>query len=135
MARSGTNQSRVSWLPRVVGIAGGVFFAVFGLWAMAAPESFFDQFAKFDPYNQHFIQDIGAFQVGLGAVLLLAVFVRPLDALATALLGVGVGAAAHFVSHLIGRDLGGTPETDLPFFAVLTLLLLGAGVVRLRQLS
>lgn len=135
MATNRTSASRVGWLPRAVAIGGGIFFAVFGLWAMAAPESFFEQFAKFEPYNQHLIQDIGAFQVGLGAVLLVAVFIPRIDSLATALFGVGIGSAAHFVSHLIGRDLGGTPETDLPFFAVVTLLLLGAGVVRLRRLG
>jgi hypothetical protein len=39
---------------------------------MVDPRSFFTALAAFEPYNQHFIQDIGAFQIGLGAVLLLA---------------------------------------------------------------
>src|SRR5215217_285415 len=97
---------------------------------MIGPHSFFDAVATFEPYNRHFLQDIGAFQVGLGAVLLLAVVPRA-DALAAAL--VGVGAALHAVSHMVGHDLGGTPETDIPLFTALALLLLVAGGVRWRQ--
>ena len=100
---------------------------------MAGPESFFDAVARFEPYNQHLIQDIGAFQIGLGAVLLLAVLPGRVDGLALALLGVGIGATCHFISHLVGRDLGGTPETDIPFFGAVALLLLAAGALCWRH--
>ena len=113
---------------RVVAGVGAVFFVGFGLWAMVGPQSFFDAVATFDPYNQHLIQDIGAFQIGLGAVLALAVASERAGALAVGLVGVGVGSAAHVVSHVVGTDLGGTPETDIPFFAVMTGLLLAAGL-------
>jgi hypothetical protein len=97
---------------------------------MVDPRSFFEAVATFDPYNQHFVQDIGAFQIGLGAVLLLAGIPRRPDGLTVALIGVGVGAALHTVSHLVGRDLGGTPERDIPLFAGMTVLLLAAGALR-----
>lgn len=100
---------------------------------MAAPESFFQSVARFEPYNQHFLQDIGAFQIGLGAVLLLACRRSPTDGLAVALIGVGTGSAAHTVSHLIGTDLGGNPPVDIPFFLALTGLLLWAGWSRWRR--
>ena len=116
----------------MVAAAGGVGFLLFGLWAMVAPRSFFDQLARFEPYNQHFIQDIGSFQIGLGAVLLLA-WLRPgLDVLTVALIGTGAGAAAHAVSHLIGRDLGGRPASDIPLFTGIALTLLVAGAARAR---
>ena len=118
-----------SW-PWWVALAGGLAFLALGVWAMADPESFFDRVATFDPYNQHFVQDIGAFQIGLGVVLLLAVREGRPDALAVALLGVGIGSAAHVVSHVIGRDLGGSPETDIPVFTVVTVVLLAAGVAQ-----
>ncbi len=119
--------------PRAIALLGGAGFVALGLWALVAPRAFFGAVARFEPYNQHFLQDIGAFQVGLGAVLLLAAAVARTDALAVALLGVGVGAALHTLSHLIGRDLGGNPQTDIPTVAFMTLLLLAAGVVRWRD--
>lgn len=124
---------RLHRLPRAIGMIGGVSFLASGLWAMIAPESFFDAVATFEPYNQHFVQDIGAFQIGLGAVLLLAAIpVRP-DALTDGLVGVGIGSAAHTVSHIGGLDLGGKPEVDIPFSIAITVLLLAGGLVRWRD--
>jgi hypothetical protein len=123
----------VAAFPRLIAMLGGLAFVAFGAWAMIVPRSFFQNVALFEPYNQHFLQDIGAFQIGLGAVLLLAAW-RPVgDALALALAGVGVGATLHALSHVIGRDLGGTPATDIPFFATLAVALLAAGALRWRQ--
>jgi hypothetical protein len=121
------------WFPRVIGVVGGVFFLAFGAWAMVGAESFFNTVAAFDPYNQHFILDIGAFQIGLGAVLLLGWISDRADALAVGLVGVGVGSAAHTISHIVGYDLGGTPAVDIPLFSVLSLLLLAGGLVRWRE--
>ncbi len=123
------------WVPRAVAIIGGVGFVALGLWAMVAPRSFFDALATFEPYNRHFLQDIGAFQVGLGAVLLLAGVPARADGLTVALVGVGVGAALHAVSQVVGRGLGGTPQTEIPSFAALAALLLAAGGFRWRHLS
>jgi hypothetical protein len=115
---------RPGWgFPRIVAVGGGAFLLLAGLWAMVDPESFFETLATFEPYNQHLIQDIGAFQIGLGAVLLIAAL-TPAGALTTALAGVGIGSAAHVVSHAVGHDLGGTPGIDIPFFSVLTVVLL-----------
>ncbi len=122
-----------SGLAGTIAALAGVVLAALGVWAMVAPQAFFDSIANFDPYNQHLIQDIGAFQIGLGAVLLLASMTSRPDALAVALLGVGIGSSAHLVSHLVGRDLGGRPAVDIPFFVALGALLLGTGVARWRS--
>lgn len=119
--------------PRTVAAIGGTVFGVTGIWALVAPRSFFETIATFEPYNQHFVQDIGAFQLGIAAVLLLVVVVEPADALAVALLGAGVGGGAHVLSHLIGADLGGTPGLDIPVLSLLAGLLLAAGWMRFRQ--
>lgn len=119
-----------SW-PRFVAGAGGVVLLALGLWAMVSPQSFFDTTATFEPYNRHFLQDVGAFQIGLGAVLLLALTGR--DALAVALVGVGIGSLAHTVSHVLGVDLGGTPAVDIPVLSILTVLLVVAGWTRWNQ--
>ncbi|MBW3659925.1 MAG: hypothetical protein KY457_14900 [Actinobacteria bacterium] len=114
-----------------VTIAGGGAFLLFGLWAFFAPQSFFDTLATFEPFNAHLLRDIGAFQIGLGAVLLLVAFLP--DAHGGALLGVGVGGAFHAVGHVMDRDLGGSPGTDIPTFALIAALMLWAGAAQLRS--
>jgi hypothetical protein len=126
-----TSATGATRFPLIAAVAAGAVLVGSGLWAMAAPESFFDTVATFEPYNQHLIQDIGAFQIGLGAVLLLSAVVR--DGLVVALIGVGIGSASHVVSHAVGRDLGGTPAVDIPFFSILTVVLLAAGGYRWIQ--
>lgn len=116
---------------RWITIIGGGAFLVFGLWAFVSPQSFFDQLATFEPYNPHLIRDIGAFQIGLGAVLLLVALLPSPQA--GALLGVGLGGAFHAVGHVIDRDLGGSPGTDIPTFSVIAALLLWAGIAALRS--
>ncbi len=126
--------AKASWgYARGVAVAAGAFLAVLGLWAMVDPRSFFDSLAMFEPYNRHFLLDIGAFQIGLGAVLLLAAARPGADTLAVALLGVGVGLAFHVLSHALTTDDGGSPGTDIPFFAVAALLVLSAGALRWRD--
>jgi len=118
------------WLPRAVAIVAGISFVGLGAWAMLDPASFFATIASFEPYNKHFVQDIGAFQIGLGAVLLLSGTSPRTDALAVALLGVGIGATFHFLSHLVGGEHGGVPERDLPLFAFTAAVLLATGAWR-----
>ncbi len=115
----------------VVAVGVGLVFLGAGVWAFVAPRSFFATSAAFEPYNAHFIRDIGAFQLGLGAVLVLAVWLR--DALLVALAGVAVGAVAHLVAHIVDRHAGGDPAVDLPMFGLLAVLLVAAAVVRARR--
>ncbi len=119
--------------PQIIAVLAGVFFVVAGAWALAAPRSFFETLAVFEPYNRHFIHDIGAFQIGLGAVLLLGVLVR--DGLLVALAGVGVAAVLHVVSHLLDRGIGGEPATDIPFFGLVAALLVAAAAARAVAVS
>jgi hypothetical protein len=125
-------EQAASRLPRIIGIIGAIGFLATGVAAMAAPETFFDSVATFEPYNQHFIQDIGSFNLGLGMVLVLALR-QGADALFAALAGAAIGSGAHVLSHVIGWDLGGTPEMDVPLFAVLTVLLAAAAAIRHRE--
>lgn len=124
-----------TWTPRAVAIVVGIGFIGPGVWAMVDPRSFYEALATFAPYNQHFLQDVGAFQIGLGVVLLLAGVPHRADGLTVALVGVGVGAALHAVSHVVGRDLGGTPEREIPLFAAMAALLLAAGGFRWRRVG
>jgi hypothetical protein len=104
---------------RVVAAVGGVTTVAAGLWAFFAPRSFAD-FAKFPPYNQHLIHDIGAFEIGIGAALLLALVFR--DGLLVALGGGAAAAVMHFISHVIDRDLGGR-SLDPWLFGILAVVI------------
>ena len=113
----------------LVGLAG-LALVLPGLWAMLAPESFYASLAVYPPYNRHFIHDIGAFMLGLGTTLGLALALG--DALFVALAGNAVGALAHFVSHAVDRELGGQPSDPLTF-GVFAVLLVGLAAWRARM--
>lgn len=108
----------------IIGIAA-LFNAGAGMWAFAGPRSFYDLIATYPPYNAHFIRDIGAFLLGLGAVLISALVWR--DAAFVVLLGSTVAAGFHWASHLIDRHHGGTGVD--PWLTGLFALLVLAGLV------
>ena len=81
----------------------GLFMLALGIWAFFAPASFAD-FVAF-PYNRHLLHDVGAFQIGLGAAVLLALLWA--DCVMVVLAGYVVGTGFHLVSHIIDRHIGG----------------------------
>ena len=116
--------NRNTLLAVLTGLAA-VFFLAFGLWAFFDARSFFDEVGDFEPYNPHFLHDIGAFQVGMGATLALALW-RRADAIFAALAGAGVGATFHVVAHILDRDLGGNDSDIITLAVVAALLMAGA---------
>jgi hypothetical protein len=116
---------------KVVAAAAGLLLAATGLWALAAPRSFFEVVATYPPFNEHLLHDIGAFNLGLGAVLLLTLAWA--DGLLVALGGVGVGATAHALAHWLDRELGGSPA-DPWYLSALALVLLAAAAWRWKEL-
>lgn len=116
-------------LARVIAFLGGIFFVALGAWAFFDPRSFFEQLALFRPYNRHLFHDIGAFQIGIGATLLLALVWR--DGLTVALGGSSVFAIMHAVAHFLDQDLGGK-DTDPWFLSFVAALLLVGFVARRR---
>lgn len=101
---------------------GAVFHLGTGVWAFAAPRSFYEVIATFPPYNVHFLHDVGAFLLGIGAAMAGALVWR--DARFVALLGGTVAAAVHWVSHVVDRHHGGNASDPwlLGLFAVVLLL-------------
>lgn len=75
-----------------------------GGWAMLRPAAF-SAFVNFPPH-EHFVHDIGAFNLGIGATLLVATVWA--DAVAVALAGYLVAGVAHTLAHVQDRDLGGS---------------------------
>jgi PPOX class probable F420-dependent enzyme len=108
----------------------GVLTAGTGVWCLIDPGSFAD-FVGFDAH-EHFLHDVGAFQLGLGVTLLLALIWS--DALATALAGFIVANTVHTVNHVIDLDVGGSAAQAWLLGAV-SVALVVAFALRLRQLG
>src|ERR1700730_251627 len=102
-------QSLAVRLPRVL---AGVFLVGFGIWAFLSPSTFYSSIALFPPYNQHFLHDVGAFQVGLGSALLLTQLWD--DALLAVLGGNALAATLHLVTHHIRRSPRGPSRPRPP---------------------
>ena len=115
---------------RIISLAVGVFYVLVGLWAFLDPASFYAQVATFPPFNQHFLHDAGAFQVGLGLALLLPAALG--RGLRPALLAVLAASLLHFVAHVEDVRLGGHSATDLTALGVLCLALVAGLVVDTR---
>lgn len=105
----------------------GMASMVVGWWALLAPGSFADA-VRFPPH-EHFLHDIGAFQIGIAVSLLLALIWS--DAVATVLAAFLAGNTIHAVNHAVDLDLGGR-ASDPWLLAAVSVLVATALVVRLR---
>ena len=116
---------------RVIAGVVGLFYLVTGAWSFMFPAHFYSAVATFSPYNLHLLHDVGAFQFGLGAALVAATISR--RGLMPALAGVLAGSFLHVLAHLFDIRLGGHPATDLPFLALIVILLATALYLELRR--
>jgi hypothetical protein len=109
---------------RALALLAAAFYTLFGAWALLLPRAFFDTVAAFPPYNEHFLHDLGAFQLGLGAAVLAALAIR--GSLMAALVGVAVASVLHAATHAFDTHLGGQPTDPwvLGLFAGLVVLAL-----------
>jgi PPOX class probable F420-dependent enzyme len=114
----------------VVTLLAGLFMTAAGVAALLAPKWFAD--AAGFPRHTHFVHDAGAFQLGIGVTVLLALAWR--DGLALVLAGFLVANTTHAVNHAVDIDLGGH-SGDRWGLAALSLLTAVALVVRLGQLG
>jgi uncharacterized membrane protein len=121
----------LSPLVKITLVVGGLAMLVPGVWAFVAPVGFADTIATFDPYNRHYLHDVGAFQIGVGVATLTALRWR--DGAVVALAGFLAASAVHAVSHFWDRSLGGR-AADGPLIALLAVLALVALVARVRAL-
>ncbi len=127
---STASSNRSDPVSTIVIAAFGLFTLSFGLWAMVDASSFFDNIGEFPPYNNHYVHDVGAFQIGLGAALLGALAWRD-DAILVALLGGAAGATAHEIAHLIDADDGGR-DADPFTLGIIAVILVATFLWRLR---
>lgn len=121
-------RSSIGW---VAPVAGAGFFLLFGAWAFLAPRSFFENIAPWDPYNQHFLGDAGAFQIGIGVALLVSF--TGAKGSSVALAGAASAATVHALSHIIDSGEGGRASDPYALTALAVLLLIGLWLEWRRQ--
>ena len=113
-------------LGQTASIVGAIFFVVNGVWAFAAPRSFFENIATWPPYNEHFLRDAGSFSLGLGVALAMAMARYRTHLVALA--GGAAAAAAHAVSHVI--DIGNGGRDSDPYLLGLLAVVLVVATLR-----
>ena len=86
-----TARDRLIDLALLIGAASQL---VPGVWAFVATAGFAGTVAQFDPYNQHYLRDVGAFQIGLGVAACVALRWRD---------GVVVAAGRPLATALVHR--------------------------------
>ncbi|SNR43047.1 hypothetical protein SAMN06265360_105246 [Haloechinothrix alba] len=127
MAEADARSRRVVTL--VSALAGLAMLAA-GVWSLAGTRSF-AAFANFG-HHEHFLHDLGAFQIGIGVMVLLALIWA--DALATALAALFVANTLHVVNHVIDLSHGGFAWQAWALAAV-SVAVAVALVLRVRQLG
>jgi hypothetical protein len=110
----------------VTAVTGAITLAI-GVWALVATRSFSD-FADFG-YHEHFLHDVGAFQIGIGSTLLFALLWR--DSLSAVLAGFLVGNTIHAIAHIVDSDLGGSAGQWIAL--MISSVLVGAALVLRRR--
>jgi hypothetical protein len=79
-----------------------------GLWALPFPRSFYDDFplpgrhwiSALGPYNEHLVRDVGALNLALGVLLVLAAVLLERRLVQVSLVAYLACAVPHFVFHL-----------------------------------
>jgi hypothetical protein len=108
---------------KVIAGFAAVFHLGVGLWAFAAPLSFFEIVGPYPPYNEHFLHDIGAFNLGLGAAAIAGLLFA--DALVAVLTALAVAEVMHEIAHITDRLLGGYPSDPYTLGALVVVVLVG----------
>lgn len=108
-----------------------------GAWALVAPRSFYDDFPGFGrawvsvdgPYNQHLVRDVGALNLALVVVFVVA-WVR-LDRSSVSLAGAValVWGVPHAVYHAVNTDGLGTGDLAASLSGLAGFALVGGGLV------
>jgi PPOX class probable F420-dependent enzyme len=114
----------------LVTLLAGLFTVAAGVWALAAPRSFAG-FVDFPP-SRHFVHDAGAFQLGIGVTLLLALAWR--DGPALALAGFLTANTVHAANHAADLALGGHAWDAWALLALSGVTAVALGL-RLRRLG
>lgn len=113
------------WTGMVAVLLCAAMMLALGGWAYLFPHSFAG-FIDYAPYNRHLVHDAGAFQLGIAAGLLAAIWVK--RSLVAALVGFAVASGLHTLSHYLDRNIGGH-DADVPELALFTVIAIVGAVV------
>jgi hypothetical protein len=119
------------WVVTAAVLVAAFLMLAAGAWCWLAPESF----AAFTnwPVHLHFLHDAGAFQLGIGVMLLAALRWR--DALVVVLAGAAFTNGLHAINHAMDLDLGGGYASDPWLLGAVALLALAGLVARVHALG
>ena len=108
-------------------LVAGATQVLTGVWLLLDPGGFYDAVATYPPRNDHFLRDLGSWNVALGAA---AIYGARRPAWRTPMLGLlALQYALHTVSHVIDVD-----DTDPESLGVVNLVAIAAGAVLLGGL-
>lgn len=114
---------------RIVVVLAALSMLTVGVWARWDPASF-ARFANW-PNHVHFLHDAGVFQIGIGLMMLLALFWS--DVIAVVLAGFVFTNTFHAVNHALDLHMGGNASD--PWILLLISAVAAVGLVfRLGQL-
>lgn len=111
-----------------VTVLAAAMMVTLGAWCRFAPASF-AQWANW-PNHEHFLHDAGVFQIGIGLMMLAALWWR--DVLAVVLAGFVVTNVLHSINHAL--DQGGGHPSDAWSLLAASAIAAVALVVRIRSL-
>jgi len=108
-----------TWI-RIALVALGVPNAAAGLWAVLAPQGWYDDFPGFDPrlvsaeppYNAHLVTDAGAGLLASGFVLIAAAWLGDRRSVRFGIVAFLVFAVPHTVWHALNESPGLTSAED-----------------------
>ena len=109
----------------------GAITLLTGVWAFLSPGTFYDAIAAFPPRNDHFLRDVGSFQVALGLLGLVAA--RRATWRTPALGMFTVMYALHAISHLININDAESDALGIVEFVLLAGTALALGGLYARE--
>ncbi len=129
--------TRVPLWVRLALVALGIPNALTGLWAVVAPERWFDRFPGFDPrlvaaeppYNAHLATDAGAGLLASGLVLMAAAWLADARSVQLALVAFATFAVPHAAYHLLNPAPGLSTAEDVQNAALLIFVVVVAVVL------
>lgn len=98
-------------------VLAGASQVVAGALAFFVPGTFYDIVAGYPPYNEHFLMDVGSWQIALGAIALYGA--RRADWRVPLLALLALQYVLHFIPHLI--HFGDAEKSGQAWFATIAL--------------